>query len=194
MIRPIRSPGVLLGMAVGLALGTVVAAVAIWTAPVRGSVRAYTELIAAANQQDVARATALCTERFRARQTFKPAAEGGLVGLPRGIHPNFQAWRQGENVWLCPRNRVGPVYQFVLEGDAWRFDGLVGLLRGRGEFIRLPRDSPRTSPSPFRRGEGGHGHAFPILRLIFSDHPNFGRGLYFFTSRAAPRAREVPQR
>ncbi|MGE3822337.1 MAG: hypothetical protein AB7I30_23230, partial [Isosphaeraceae bacterium] len=117
-----------------------------WTAPVRASVQVYTELIAAANRQDVDRARELCTTRFRARRTFRPAAEGGLVGLPRGIHPNFQAWRHGEHVWLCPRNRVGPVYQFAREGDAWRFDGLVGLLQGRGEFIRLPEGHSEEEP------------------------------------------------
>ena len=68
---------------------------------------------------------------------MRPAHEGGIVGLPRNIHKNFQAWRQGPNVWLCPTNRVGPVYQFVRESGSWRFDGPVGILRGRGEFVRL---------------------------------------------------------
>lgn len=142
----VRSPRALLGIAVGLALAAVVVGVAAWTAPVRDAVRSYTELIRAANRQDIPGAEALCTARFRARHPFRASAEGGIVGLPRGIHPNFQVWRQGEHVWLCPRNRVGPVYQFAFEEGAWRFDGLVGLLRGRGELIPLSEGSSMESP------------------------------------------------
>jgi hypothetical protein len=57
------------------------------------------------------------------------------VGLPRNIHKNFQAWRHGKDVWICPTDRVGPIYQFVFEAGAWRFDGPVGILRARGEIV-----------------------------------------------------------
>ena len=115
-----------------------VAAVAAWTAPVRNSIRVYTDLIVAANRQDVEAAGRLCTARYLAAHPLRPAPEGGLVGLPRNLHQNFQAWRRGPRVWLCPTNRVGPVYQFVREPAGWRFDGPVGILRGRGEFFPLP--------------------------------------------------------
>ena len=62
--------------------------------------------------------------------------EGGIGGLPRTINKNFQAWLEGPNVWLCPTNRIGPVYQFVNEDGQWRFDGLVAILRPRGQIIR----------------------------------------------------------
>lgn len=128
----------LLGLAaLALAAGGL-AGLAAWTAPVRESVRTYTDLLAAANRQDSDAARDLCTARYRASHRLEPSAEGGLVGLPRGIHKNFRAWLEGPHVWLCPTNRVGPVYQFVREGGAWRFDGPVGVLRPRGELIRLP--------------------------------------------------------
>ncbi len=80
---------------------------------------------------------------------FKPiplavAAEGGLIGFPRNINKNFKAWREGPNVWICPTNRIGPVYQFVFENDDWRFDGPVAILRPWGEIVRTSelRDMP----------------------------------------------------
>jgi hypothetical protein len=76
------------------------------------------------------------------------ADEGGIVGLPRSINKNFQAWRQGPNVWICPTNRVGPVYQFVLEGDDWRFDGPVGVLRPHGEFLPAGELQPEEAALP----------------------------------------------
>jgi hypothetical protein len=57
------------------------------------------------------------------------------VGLPRNIHKNFQAWRHGKDVWICPTDRVGPIYQFVYEADGWKFDGPAGILRARGEIV-----------------------------------------------------------
>ena len=119
------------------ALVLIVWAWAAWTRPVRESVWVYTGLIAAANRQDVAAARRLCSARYAATHPLSPAPDGGLVGLPRNIHIRFQAWRQGPHVWLCPTNRVGPVYQFVLESNAWRFDGPVGILRGRNQFVPL---------------------------------------------------------
>lgn len=114
-----------------------VAGAAAWTAPTRRSVQAYTALLGAANRQDVAAAEALCSTRYRAVHRLRPAPDGGLVGLPRNIHKNFQVWREGSYVWLCPTNRVGPVYQFVREAGAWRFDGPVGILRPGGRVARL---------------------------------------------------------
>ena len=58
------------------------------------------------------------------------------MGIPRNINKNFQAWREGSNVWICPTNRIGPVYQFVFETGRWRFDGPVAILRARGEIVR----------------------------------------------------------
>ncbi|HEV3122333.1 MAG TPA: hypothetical protein VGY53_10535 [Isosphaeraceae bacterium] len=127
----------LIGLAITCALGAALAAEAIWTQPVRASVQTYFALIDAANHEDVGRARALCTARFRALHSLEPAPEGGLVGLPRGIDKNFQVWRKGPYVWLCPANRVGPVFQFVHEGGQWRFDGPVGLLLPGGEVERL---------------------------------------------------------
>lgn len=57
------------------------------------------------------------------------------MGLPRYINKNFQAWRQGAAVWLCPSNRIGPVYQLVKEQGRWKFDGLVGILRSRNVLV-----------------------------------------------------------
>jgi hypothetical protein len=102
------------------------------TAPVRGAVNTYTELITAANQKDLVGAAKLCTQRYLRAHPLRAAPEGGLVGMPRNINKNFQAWRHGKAVWFCPTNRVGPVYQFLRESGRWKFDGPVGLLRPGG--------------------------------------------------------------
>jgi hypothetical protein len=129
--------GILAASAAAAVVGAL-AGVVVWTAPVRGSVRSYTELLSAANTQDVDAARRLCSARYVATHPLVASPEGGIVGLPRNIHKNFQAWREGPNVWLCPTNRVGPIYQFVHESGSWRFDGPVGILRGRGQVVRLP--------------------------------------------------------
>jgi hypothetical protein len=153
-----RWKAIVLGMGIAIAVGGAVALMAIQTRPTREAVATYTSLFTAADRQDIEGATRLCSARYLRIHPLRPADEGGIVGLPRNIHKNFQAWRQGANIWLCPTNRVGPVYQFVRERDAWRFDGPVGLLRGRGEFIPLsdltdegppsPDDPPANSPQP----------------------------------------------
>ena len=102
------------------------------TKPVREAVRAYTELISAANRSDLDTARAVCTERYLIKHPMKLAQEGGIVGLPRNIHKNFQSWREGQEVWLCPTNRVGPVFRFVNEKGQWKFDGVVGQLMPGG--------------------------------------------------------------
>jgi hypothetical protein len=133
-----RWKAIALGLAAAIAIAAAVVLMAIRTQPVREAVASYTALISAANRQDIEGAQRLCSANYRRSHVLRPAYEGGIVGLPRNIHKNFQAWRQGANVWLCPTNRVGPVYQFVREAGVWRFDGPVGLLRGRNEFIPLP--------------------------------------------------------
>jgi hypothetical protein len=132
---------VLIGLAVVTIALAALTAMAVWTRPIRRSVSVYSELISIANRPDLApaerlrQASRLCSKDYLRTHPLSLAAEGGIVGLPRSIHKNFQAWRQGSNVWLCPTNRVGPVYQFVPEGNDWRFDGPVGVLQARGEFL-----------------------------------------------------------
>jgi hypothetical protein len=134
-VRPYLIGGAVTGVLIGA-----VAAVAVWTAPEREAVRVYTALIVAANRQNVEAARQLCSARYLGSHSLAPAPEGGLVSLPRSIHTRFQVWREGGTVRLCPTNRVGPVYQFVREAGAWKFDGPIGILRGRGEFVPLDDD------------------------------------------------------
>lgn len=112
------------------------------TAPVRGAVRTCSELLTIANRpgltdsERIEAARARCSRRYLACHKIGVGWGGeGLVGFPRNLSKNFQAWREGPNVWICPTDRVGPIYQFVREDGAWRFDGPVGLLRPRGEII-----------------------------------------------------------
>ena len=129
-----------------LVLAGALTAEVIATRPVRQAVATYMALIDAANRQDIDAVRGLCTERYLASHTPRPAREG-VVGLPRNIHKNFRAWRHGPNVWLCPTNRVGPLYQFVFESGSWRFDGPIGILRGRNEVVR-DSDLTDSAPSP----------------------------------------------
>jgi hypothetical protein len=111
------------------------------TQPVRGAMRTLSELFTIANRPDLSdterltRASSLCTTRFLQAHPLAVAAEGGIIGVPRNINKNFKAWRERANVWICPTNRIGPVYQFVFENGTWRFDGPVGILRSWGEFV-----------------------------------------------------------
>jgi hypothetical protein len=131
--RPLRA-WIVAGV-VGLLLAAALAAEVITTRPVRRAVTTYTALLGAANAQDIEALRRLCTRRYLESHPPRPANEGGVIGLPRNIHKNFRAWRHGPNVWLCPTNRVGPLYQFVFEDGSWRFDGPVGILRARGEVV-----------------------------------------------------------
>ena len=133
---------ILIGVAAVAAMIMALVVMSVRTRPVRQSVIAFTELLAAANLQDIPRARGLCSSRYLAAHPLEPSAEGGIVGLPRNMHPNFQAWREGPHVWICPTNRVGPIYQFALEDEAWKFDGPVGLLRGRGRILLGPEPPP----------------------------------------------------
>ena len=109
----------------------------VWTAPNGAQIETYHELISAANRGDLATAERLCTARYLAKHPLKLAAEGGIIGIPRGIHKNHQAWRHGRNVWFCPTNRIGFIYQFVPERGFYCFDGLVGELKSRNRIIPL---------------------------------------------------------
>jgi hypothetical protein len=143
MSSPLRIPRVWVIAPFGIAVVTcAIAAIAVWTAPTRDAVQVYLALIAAANRQDVSAAQSLCSTRYRNTHSLLPAKNGGLIGLPRNIHKNFQTWREGPNVWLCPTNRVGPVYQFVFESGRWRFDGPIGVLRPGGRVVRFSEGAP----------------------------------------------------
>lgn len=96
----------------------------------RQAVAAYARMIAAANAQDLDAVRAECSARYLREHELVASEGGGVVNLPRGIHRNFRAWREGDEVWLCPTDRQGPVYRFVPERGGFRFDGPVGLLRG----------------------------------------------------------------
>jgi hypothetical protein len=133
-------------------LAAAVAFEVIATQPVRGAMRTCSALFTIANRPDLtdterlAAARSLCSTRYLQAHPLALAAEGGLSGFPRNINKNFKAWREGPNVWICPTNRVGPVYQFVFENGDWRFDGPVAILRPWGEIVRtseLPDSTPQ---------------------------------------------------
>ncbi len=136
-----RSRTVLVTGAVLILLGAGLAYEINSTRPVRQAVHVYSELMILGNRLDLSEtqrleaARKLCSSRYLATGTLAVGSEGGIAGLPRTINKNFQAWRHGPNVWICPTNRIGPVYQFVNEVGEWRFDGLVGILRNRGELV-----------------------------------------------------------
>jgi hypothetical protein len=142
-----RIRGILIGVAVVIVLIAGLAYEIAATRPVRESTRALSELIAIGNRparteterlQSLAAARALCSSRYLAAKPLELGPEGGIVGLPRTMRNNFVAWREGQNVWICPRKRLGPVYQFVLENGRWRFDGLVAMfVPPRGELVRV---------------------------------------------------------
>lgn len=98
-------------------------------------VSVYSRLLMASFDGDLNKVRSLCSKRYLAGHRLELAPEGGVIGFPRGIHKNFKVWMNGGNVWLCPTNRIGPVYQFVREGGNWKFDGPVGLLRSGGELL-----------------------------------------------------------
>lgn len=145
-----RARAILIGLAIGLGVLALLIGEVLYTQPVRESVRAYTELLGAANRRDIpgekrlAAARLLCSRRYLETHDLRLAPGGGLVGIPRGIHKNYQAWRHQGNVWLCPTNRVGPIYQFVHESGSWKFDGPIGLLRPHWEVVPYV-DSPEEA-------------------------------------------------
>ena len=131
----------LLVTTIALALVAGLAFEIITTEPIRGAVRTCSELFTVANRPDLtdserlAAARPLCTERYVQEHPLAVAPEGGLVNIPRNLNKNYKAWRDGPNVLICTSNRVGPIYQFTYEGDRWRFDGLIGILRPWGEVV-----------------------------------------------------------
>ena len=137
-----QTRSVAIAIAVGVLLIGGMAFEVITTQPVRGAMRALSELFTIGNRPDLTdterltAARSLCTARYLLAHPLAVAAEGGLVGFPRNINKNFKAWREGPNVWICPRDRFGLVYQFVFEDGRWRFDGLVADLGPRGEIVR----------------------------------------------------------
>ncbi len=144
--RDRRTRRVLTWLTLGLlAIIAVVAVEVRLTRPVREAVRVYTDLIEAANRGDVRAAEALCTDRYVRCHGLRRTEEGGVVGLPRNINKNFQAWQEGGEVWLCPSNRVGPVFRFVPSSGAWKFDGKVGLLLPGGK-VEAMEDEDEERP------------------------------------------------
>jgi hypothetical protein len=140
-----RTRYTLIALAIAALLGAGLAFEIVWTEPVREAVRTYTELVSLGNRpilseaqrlETLEAALSLCSVRFRDSGRLSLGPEGGIAGLPRTINKNFQAWRESENIWICPTNRIGPVYQFIREGGHWRFDGLVAILRPKGEIVR----------------------------------------------------------
>ncbi len=128
----------------------------ITTQPVRGAVRTCAELFTVANRPDItdsARLDAagqLCSRRYLSEHPLALAPEGGLVNIPRNLHKNYKAWREGPDVLICPTDRAPtrPIYRFVFEGDRWRFDGLVGILRPSGEVVRALEPAIEEMPGP----------------------------------------------
>ncbi len=108
----------------------------------RRAVATYVALLAAADAQDLDAVRALCTARYLRAHPPAPAPGGGVKGLPRGIHPDFRAWRDGEAALLCPTGRASrrPAYRFVFEGGGCRFDGPAGLLLPDGRVEGVPSD------------------------------------------------------
>jgi hypothetical protein len=106
----------------------------------RGGVATFTRLLASGNAGDLDAVRSLCTRRYLESHRVALSSEGGVVGLPRVIHKNFQAWVEGDQVWLCPTDRVGPVYRLVIEAGDWKFDGLVGLLGAGGRVEPLAEE------------------------------------------------------
>ena len=108
----------------------------------RGGMATFTALVASANAQDLDAVRSLCSRRYLASHPIGRSKEGGVVGLPRNIHKNFQVWREGGEVRLCPTDRVGPVYRIVHEGGSWKFDGVVGLLDASGRVEPMGEGEP----------------------------------------------------
>jgi hypothetical protein len=110
----------------------------------RGGVASFTNLIASGNAGDLDAVRSLCSRHYLESHRVALSREGGMIGLPRVIHKNFQAWVEGDQVWLCPTDRVGPVYRLLFEAEAWKFDGLVGLL-GVGGRVEPLAEEPSES-------------------------------------------------
>ncbi len=137
-----RARVIISSVAVTLLLIAGVAFEIVTTQPVRGAMRTCSELFSAGNrpgmtdEQRLDAAHALCSTRYLQTHALAVSPEGGLVGIPRNINMHFKAWREGQFVWVCTRDRVGPVYQFVYEDGRWKFDGPVALIDRFGRMVR----------------------------------------------------------
>jgi hypothetical protein len=140
-----RSRNILLAAAAATLLAAALVYEIVATMPIRGALRTFSDLIAIGNRVDLPESTRLalaqaqCSSGYLSRRPLSLGPEGGIVGLPRAIDKNFEAWRNGPNVWICPTKRTNtlrPVYQFVRENGSWRFDGPVAILRPWGEVLR----------------------------------------------------------
>lgn len=136
MIRRLKSPR---GIAAVAAVAALIL-IAIRLVPAEFAkqrvVRNYARLLAASFAGDLETVRSLCSTRYLRERPPEPAPQGGVKGMPRGINKNFQVWRDGPVVLLCPTNRIGPVYEFVWE-DGWKFNGSIGLLRSGGRLERM---------------------------------------------------------
>ena len=101
-----------------------------------GGMATFARLVSSGNAGDLDSVRSLCSRRYLGSRAIEASPEGGVVGLPRNIHKNFRVWREGDEVWLCPTDRVGPVYRMVFEEGSWKFDGPVGLLGPGGRVDR----------------------------------------------------------
>lgn len=118
-----------------------------WTRAERESMQCFVALMNAANQGDLEKMNLYCTQDYLKRQPLELAPEGGAKNIPRGIDKNFQVWRSGASVRVCPTNRVGPVYQFKHEQGRWKFDGVIGILRPGGRILPVDPQSQIVIPS-----------------------------------------------
>jgi len=114
----------------------------------RKAVTSYARLIVAGNVGDLAMVRSLCSSRYLETHPLEVAQEGGVVGFPRQIHPNYQVWVEGADVWLCSGNRMGQVVRFVSEAGAWKYDGLAGMLRGDGRVEPMGGEADPSREKP----------------------------------------------
>lgn len=150
--RGVKSLVIGLGVILGV---TVIAVIEVnQTRPSRLAMGSYYKLVVAGNRQDIKTAKGLCSQRFLTSHGLELAPEGGLVGLPRGIDQNYKVWQEGENVWLCPTDRVGAIYQLIEENGVWKFDGMVGFLRPGNEVVVIPQ-------APVATGKAGEKEETP---------------------------------
>ena len=93
-----RTRSLLIAVAVLVLLGAGIAYEAITTAPVRGALRVFINLVALGNRLDLpdndrlALARSLCSSRYLAKTPLSLSSEGGIKGFPRAIDKNYQAW------------------------------------------------------------------------------------------------------
>lgn len=117
------------------------------TKPTRSVLRNFTRLSEAVRRGDIETVRSLCSTGYLEKKPLQESTQGGLLELPRGIHRNFRIWRRGNEIWLCPGDRIGPVYRFVADGEEWTFDGLVGLLQsGQLILVESPGEDQQLNP------------------------------------------------